>query len=142
MDDQERFDRFLSALAFRATLDDGASTGVELSDLDGEPVEPSVRLHVDARALAEHVRDDEGRPPTARQPESDVESGLSGGLSGDRSDDLSGDLDDDLDDPEADRLQTLLAQIEEAILVREPGHDHLVLVAGGVKAVRADEVAA
>jgi hypothetical protein len=49
---------------------------------------------------------------------------------------------DELDDPEAARLQTLLAQIEEAILVREPGHDHLVLVDGGVRAVREADVAA
>jgi hypothetical protein len=69
------------------------------------------------------VRDDEGRVPSAVEPIGDVES-------------------DELDDPEAARLQTLLAQIEEAILVREPGHDHLVLVDGGVKAVTADDVAA
>jgi hypothetical protein len=123
MDDQERYDRFLSALGFRAGVDDAAPEGVDLTDLDGEPVEPRVRLHVCARRLGEHVRDDEGRVPSAVEPAGDVES-------------------DELDDPEAARLQTLLAQIEEAILVREPGHDHLVLVDGGVRAVRADQVAA
>ena len=49
---------------------------------------------------------------------------------------------DELDDPEAASLQTLLAQIEEAILVREPGKDHLVLVDGGVRAVSEDQVPA
>ena len=49
---------------------------------------------------------------------------------------------DELDDPEAACLQTLLAQIEEAILVREPGKDHLVLVDGGVRAVSEDQVPA
>ena len=48
---------------------------------------------------------------------------------------------DDLEDPEAARLQTLLAHIEEAILVRETGHDHLVLVDGGVRAVRTADLA-
>ena len=47
---------------------------------------------------------------------------------------------DDVDDVEAARLQTLLAQIEEAILVREPGQDHLVLVDGGVRAVSEEPV--
>ncbi|MDF2979403.1 MAG: hypothetical protein K0S40_4131 [Actinomycetospora sp.] len=122
MDDQERYSRFLSALGFRAGVDDSAPEGVDLTDLDGEPVEPAVRLHVCAQRLAEHVRDDEGRVPSAVEPVGDVES-------------------DELDDPEAARLQTLLAQIEEAILVREPGHDHLVLVAGGVRAVNAADVA-
>jgi len=118
MNDQERYDRFLSALGFPAHLDGNPAEGsgrIDLTGLDGEPVDPAVRLHVSPRALAEHVCDDEGRDPSARHPQSDVES-------------------DELDDPEAACLQTLLAQIEEAILVREPGHDHLVLVDGGVRA--------
>jgi hypothetical protein len=126
MDPQERYDRFLSALAFRAGVADTPTAGVELTDLDGEPVEPAVHLHVCPRSLAEHVCDEQGLDPQARQA-------LAFG------DDAEP---EDLDDPEAARLQTLLAQIEEAILVREPGHDHLVLVDGGVKAVRADDVAA
>ncbi|MDD7968528.1 hypothetical protein [Actinomycetospora lemnae] len=122
MNDQERYDRFLSALGFRADLDGSPSDGVDLAGLDGEPVEPAVRLHVCPQRLAHHVCDDEGRDPSARQPRfDDVET-------------------DELDDPEAACLQTLLAQIEEAILVREPGHDHLVLVEGGVRAVPADQV--
>lgn len=127
MNDQERYDRFLSALGFRAGLDDSPSEDprtIDLTDLDGEPVEPAVHLHVCPQTLAAHVCDDEGRDPSARQPVvDDIES-------------------DELDDPEAACLQTLLAQIEEAILVREPGHDHLVLVAGGVQAVSADQVPA
>jgi hypothetical protein len=123
MDDQERYDRFLSALGFRANLAGTTPSGrVDLTDLDGEPVEPTVHLHVCPRTLAEHVCDDDGFAPGARVAQDDDS--------------------DDLDDPEAACLQSLLAQIEEAILVREPGHDHLVLVDGGVKAVRADEVAA
>ncbi|GAA4884871.1 hypothetical protein [Actinomycetospora straminea] len=126
MNDQERYDRFLSALGFRADLDGSPSDGrgaIDLTGLDGEPVEPTVRLHVNPQRLAHHVCDDEGRDPAARQP---------------RFDDVEA---DELDDPEAACLQTLLAQIEEAILVREPGHDHLVLVDGGVRAVPADRVA-
>jgi hypothetical protein len=127
MDDQERYDRFLSALGFRASVETAPAQGVDLLDLDGEPVQPAVRLHVCARTLAEHVSDDEGLPSGARAsqagPPDDVET-------------------DDLDDPEAARLQTLLAQIEEAILVRGPGQDHLILVDGGVRVVSADEVPA
>ncbi|PVZ11043.1 hypothetical protein [Actinomycetospora cinnamomea] len=119
MDDQERYARFLSALGFRAGVGT-APEGVDLTDLDGEPVEPAVRLHVCAQRLAEHVRDEDGLVPSARES-LDEEP-------------------DELDDPEAARLQTLLAQIEEAILVREPGHDHLVLVDGGVRAVSSSEV--
>jgi len=122
MDDQERYDRFVSALGFRANLDGTPADGVDLTDLDGEPVDPAVRLHVCPQTLARHVSDDEGLAP------------------GDRPS-----LDDDpdaLDDAEAASLQSLLAQIEEAILVREPGHDHLVLVDGGVRAVSADQVPA
>ena len=125
MDDQERYDRFLSALGFRANPDGTPSDGrgtVDLTDLDGEPVDPAVRLHVCPQRLAKHVCDDEGLAP------------------GDRPS-----LDDDpdaLDEAEAASLQSLLAQIEEAILVREPGHDHLVLVDGGVRAVAADQVPA
>jgi hypothetical protein len=119
MDDQERYARFLSALGFRAGVDDTAPEGVDLTDLDGEPVEPTVRLHVCPQRLAAHVRDEDGLVPAAR---------------------AFHDEPDELDDPEADRLQTLLAQIEEAILVREPGHDHLVLVDGGVRAVSASDL--
>jgi hypothetical protein len=115
MDPQERYDRFVSALGFRAGVADTATPGLELTDLDGEPVDPTVHLHVCPQTLAEHVGADDVEAPAV--PEAgDVES-------------------DELDDPEAARLQTLLAQIEEAILVREPGHDHLVLVDGGVRAV-------
>lgn len=118
MDDHERYARFVSALGFRAQFADPPATAssVDLVDLDGEAVEPSVRLHVDARLLAEHV-----------------------GEAGAGFDALEA---DDLDDAEAARLQTLIAQIEEAILVRETGQDHLVLVDGGVRAVRAGEVGA
>lgn len=122
MDDQERYDRFLSALGFRASLDGSPADGLDLTDLDGEPVDPAVRLHVSPQRLAQHVCDDEGVAPSARPS-----------------------LDDDpdaLDEAEAASLQSLLAQIEEAILVREPGHDHLVLVDGGVRAVAADQVPA
>ena len=105
MDPQERYDRFRSALGFRADLaePDQAAPGLALAGLDGEPIEPAVRLHVDATTLADHV----GGPAEV----------------------------DDVDELEAGRLQTLLAQIEEAILVREPGQDHLVLVDGVVRAV-------
>lgn len=122
MNDQERYDRFLSALGFRANLDGTPSGGVDLIDLDGEPVDPAVRLHVCPQRLAKHVSNDEGITPSARPS-----------------------LDDDpdaLDDAEASSLQSLLAQIEEAILVREPGKDHLVLVDGGVRAVSEDQVPA
>ncbi|MEJ2888846.1 hypothetical protein [Actinomycetospora aeridis] len=125
MDDQERYDRFLSALGFRANLDGTPSDGrgtVDLIDLDGEPVDPAVRLHVCPQRLAQHVCDEQGVAPSARPS-----------------------LDDDpeaLDEAEAASLQSLLAQIEEAILVREPGKDHLVLVDGGVRAVAADQVPA
>ena len=77
MNDQERYDRFLSALGFRAHLDGTPSEGsgrIHLTGLDGEPVDPAVRLHVSPRALAEHVCDDEGRDPSARHPQNDVES--------------------------------------------------------------------
>ncbi|MFC5061173.1 hypothetical protein [Actinomycetospora atypica] len=106
MNPQERYDRFRSALGFRADLAetaDEAAPGLSLAGLDGEPIEPAVRLHVDPTTLADHV----GGPAEV----------------------------DDVDDLEAGRLQTLLAQIEEAILVREPGQDHLVLVDGVVRAV-------
>jgi hypothetical protein len=125
MNDQERYDRFLSALGFRANLDGTPSDGrgtVDLIDLDGEPVDPAVRLHVCPQRLARHVSDDDGLCPADRPS-----------------------LDDDpeaLDEAEAASLQSLLAQIEEAILVREPGHDHLVLVDGGVRAVSEDQVPA
>ncbi|GAA4728311.1 hypothetical protein [Actinomycetospora chibensis] len=122
MNDQERYDRFLSALGFRANLDGTPSGGVDLIDLDGEPVDPAVRLHVCPETLAAHVCDEQGVVPSARPS-----------------------LDDDpdaLDDAEASSLQSLLAQIEEAILVREPGKDHLVLVDGGVRAVSEDQVPA
>lgn len=106
MDPQERYDRFRSALGFRADLaetGDQVAPGLALAGLDGEPIDPAVRLHVDATTLADHV---------------------------------GGAVDaDDVDELEAGRLQTLLAQIEEAILVREPGQDHLVLVDGVVRAV-------
>lgn len=131
MNDQERCDRFLSALGFRARLAEVPSgAGVELVEFDGEAVEPPVRLHVDARSLAEHVCDREGLDPQARRAR-----GIELGEVGEREP-------EDLDDPEAARLQILLAQVEEAVLVREPEHDHLVLVDGGVTAVRADEVQA
>ena len=105
MDPQERYDRFRSALGFRADLAEAteAAPGLALAGLDGEPIDPAVRLHVDATTLADHVG-------------GSVEA-------------------DDVDELEATRLQTLLAQIEEAILVREPGQDHLVLVDGVVRAV-------
>lgn len=122
MDDQERYDRFLSALGFRANLDGTPSGGVDLIDLDGEPVDPAVRLHVCPQKLAAHVCDEQGVVPSGRPS-----------------------LDDDpdvLDDAEASSLQSLLAQIEEAILVREPGKDHLVLVDGGVRAVAEDQIPA
>jgi len=122
MDDQERYARFLSALGFRARVETTPTGSVDLIDLDGEPVEPAVRLHVCPRTLAEHVRDADGRVPSARASQDDDEP-------------------DDLDDPEAASLRTLLAQIEEAILVREPGHDHLVLVDGGVRAVPSTDAA-
>lgn len=131
MDDQERYDRFVSALGFRAGLADGPAGVVELTDLDGEPVEPAVRLHVDARSLGEHVRDAEGLTPTARRTRDAELVDLD-----------EEDAPDELDDPEAARLQSLLAQIEEAILVRRPGQDHLVLVEGGVKAVSSDDLGA
>ncbi|MEJ2866699.1 hypothetical protein WCD74_02925 [Actinomycetospora sp. OC33-EN08] len=99
MDPQERFDRFRSALGFRADLAD--TPGLALAALDGEPIEPPVHLHVDATSLTEHL----GTPAD--------------------------------DDREAARLQSLLAQIEEAILEREQGHDHLVLAEGGPRAVTA-----
>ena len=119
MDDQERYDRFVSALGFRADVVEVPSEGLDLTALDGEPIDPAVRLHVDAGSLAAHVRDDEGLDPEAQQAR-----------------DLAADAEpDDVDEPEAARLQTLLAQIEEAILVREPGHDHVVLIDGGVRAV-------
>lgn len=130
MNPQERYDRFLSALRFRAGVADTPPDGVELTDLDGEPVVPAVHLHIDPRSLAAHVCDEQGRDPQARRAQA-----IARGEAAPREP-------ENLDDPEAARLQTLLAQIEEAILVREPGHDHLVLVEGGVKAVRADEVAA
>lgn len=95
MDPQERYDRFRSALGFRADLAD--TPGLALAALDGEPIEPPVHLHVDAASLTEHL----GAPAD--------------------------------DDHEAVRLQSLLAQIEEALLVREHGQDHLVLDAGGVR---------
>lgn len=122
MNDQERYDRFLSALGFRANVDGTPPDGVDLTDLDGEPVDPAMRLHVCPQRLAHHVSDDEGVAPSARPS-----------------------LDDDpeaLDEAEAASLQSLLAQIEEAILVREPGKDHLVLVDGNVRAVSADQVPA
>ena len=99
MDPQERFDRFRSALGFRADLADptGDAPGLALAALDGEPIEPPVQLHVDAAILTEHL----GAPAD--------------------------------DDHEAARLQSLLAQIEEALLVREHGQDHLVLDAGGLR---------
>ena len=103
MDPQERYDRFRSALGFRADLAEHDQAGLALAGLDGEPIEPAVRLHVDATTLADHV----GGPAEV----------------------------DDVDELEAGRVQTLLAQIEEAILVREPGQDHLVLVDGVVRAV-------
>jgi hypothetical protein len=131
MDDQERYDRFVSALGFRAGFADGPAGAVELTDLDGEPVEPAVRLHVDARTLGEHVRDDEGLTPTARRARDAELVDLD-----------EEDAPDELDDPEAARLQSLIAQIEEAILVRRPGQDHLVLVDGGVKAVSGDDLGA
>ncbi|GLZ51401.1 hypothetical protein [Actinomycetospora sp. NBRC 106378] len=99
MDPQERYDRFRSALGFRADLTDAAAgtPGLALAALDGEPIEPPVQLHVDAASLTEHL----GAPAD--------------------------------DDHEAARLQSLLAQIEEALLVREHGQDHLVLDAGGLR---------
>lgn len=100
MDPQERFDRFRSALGFRADLADPASDapGLALAALDGEPIDPPVQLHVDAASLTDHL----GAPTD--------------------------------DDHEADRLQSLLAQIEEALLVRETGQDHLVLEPAGLRA--------
>jgi hypothetical protein len=100
MDPQERFDRFRSALGFRADLaePDGPTTGLALAALDGEPIDPPVRLHVDAASLTAHL----GAPAD--------------------------------DDHEAARLQSLLAQIEEALLVREHGQDHLVLDPSGLRA--------
>ncbi|MCD2186558.1 hypothetical protein [Actinomycetospora soli] len=96
MDPQERFDRFRSALGFRADLAD-TSPGLALAALDGEPIDPPVQLHVDAASLTEHL----GAPAD--------------------------------DDHEAARLQSLLAQIEEALLVREHGEDHLVLDGAGLR---------
>ncbi|MDL5159312.1 hypothetical protein [Actinomycetospora termitidis] len=97
MNSQERFDRFRSALGFRADLAD--APGLALAALDGEPIDPPVQLHVDETSLTEHL----GAPAD--------------------------------DDHEAARLQSLLAQIEEALLEREQGQDHLVLAEGGPVAV-------
>ena len=107
MDDQERYERFRSALGFRADVAELDQGALELAALDGEPLDPRVHLHVDACSLADHVGDALG---------------------------------DDVDEHVASRVATLLAQLEEAILVRGPGEDHLVLAGHGVRAVRAEEL--